>query len=162
MSDTGQTKACIPIYSKKIWHFYSINAKKSCFLKKLMQGSIKRILICDDVADNTFLLKTILEAEDCQLEIVDSGLAVLERLETDPNQPDLLILDVQMPKMDGFEVVQRIRESTKFQFIPILLVTGLNEDDVQNIPELKIDGLIQKPFDPDVVIAQVRAILDRY
>ncbi|WP_445633479.1 Response regulator receiver protein [Nostoc sp. DSM 114161] len=124
--------------------------------------SIKRILICDDVADNTFLLKTILEAEDCQLEIADSGLAVLERLETDPNQPDLLILDVQMPKMDGFEVVQRIRESTKFQFIPILLVTGLNEDDVQNIPELKIDGLIQKPFDPDVVIAQVRAILDRY
>ncbi|MBW4560078.1 MAG: response regulator [Mojavia pulchra JT2-VF2] len=126
-----------------------------------MEGFIKRILICDDVADNTFLLQTILQAEDCQIEIVDSGAAVLEKLEIDPNHPNLLILDVQMPKMDGFEVARRLRESAEFQFIPIMLVTGLNEDDINKALDIKIDGLIQKPFDPDVVIDQVRTILDR-
>lgn len=128
---------------------------------RLMQSSMKRILICDDVADNTFLLQTILQAEDCQIEIVDSGTAVLEKLETDPNHPNLLILDVQMPKMDGFEVVRRLRESTKFKFIPILLVTGLHEDDVKKALDINIDGFIQKPFDPDTVTTLVRAILDR-
>ncbi|WP_341528825.1 response regulator [Nostoc sp. UHCC 0302] len=125
-----------------------------------MQGFIKRILICDDVADNSFLMKTILEAESCQIEVVDSGAAVLDFLETNPNPPDLLILDVMMPKMDGFEVVRYIRESTKFQFIPILLVTGIAEDDAKKALDIKIDGFIQKPIDPDAVITQVRAILD--
>ncbi|WP_242053613.1 response regulator [Nostoc sp. FACHB-888] len=73
-----------------------------------MESVIKRILVCDDVADNSFLLKTILQASDCLIEIVDSGAAVLDWLETAPNPPDLLILDVMMPKMDGFEVVRHL------------------------------------------------------
>ncbi|MBD6619758.1 response regulator [Komarekiella sp. 'clone 1'] len=126
-----------------------------------MQDFIKRILICDDVADNSILMKTILEAESCQIEIVESGAAVLAFLETNPCPPDLLILDVMMPKMDGFEVVQRIRQSNKFQFLPILLVTGFAEDDVKKAVDIKIDGFIQKPIDHDAVIAQIQAILDR-
>ncbi|WP_228038823.1 response regulator [Nostoc sp. LEGE 12450] len=118
------------------------------------------ILICDDVADNSFLLKTILSAESCQIEIVDSGAGVLTFLETNPYPPDLLILDVMMPKMDGFEVVRHIRKSTKFQFIPILLVTGFDCDNAQKADDIKINGFIQKPIDPDAVIAQVRAILE--
>ncbi|WP_445291795.1 response regulator [Calothrix sp. NIES-2098] len=117
-------------------------------------------MICDDVADDSFLLQTILQAEPCQIEIVDSGAAVLAFLETTSNLPDLLILDVMMPKIDGFEVVRRLRESVKFQFIPILLVTGLNEEDVMNEDNIKIDGIIHKPCDPDTVIAKVRVILD--
>ncbi|MBD2517150.1 response regulator [Nostoc sp. FACHB-973] len=54
------------------------------------------------------------------------GAAGLTFLETNPNPPDLLILDIQMPVMDGFEVIQRLRELTKFQFIPILLVTSFD------------------------------------
>lgn len=104
--------------------------------------------------------QTILQAENCLVEIVDSGAAVLAFLETDPNPPDLLILDVMMPIMNGFEVVHRIRQSTKFQLIPILLVTGFDEDNAKKADEIKIDGFIQKPIDPDVVITKVRAILD--
>lgn len=51
-----------------------------------MDGVIKRILICDDVADNSILMKTILEAESCQIEIVDSGAEVLAFLETNLTQ----------------------------------------------------------------------------
>jgi CheY-like chemotaxis protein len=125
-----------------------------------MTGAIKRILICDDVADDSFLMKTILQAEDCLIEIVDSGAAVLAFLEKEPNPPDLLILDVMMPVMDGFEVVRHIRKSTKFKFIPILLVTGFDYDDAQKADDIKINGFIQKPIEPDTVIAQVRIILE--
>jgi CheY-like chemotaxis protein len=122
---------------------------------------IKRILVCDDVADDSLLMKTILSAENCLVEIVDSGAAVLNFLETSPNPPDLLILDVQMPVIDGFEVVMRVRELTKFQFIPILLVTCLGYDDLKQMNDIKCDGFIQKPIDIDTVTYKVREILSR-
>lgn len=124
-----------------------------------MSTSIKRILICDDVADDSFLLKTILSAEDCFIDIVDSGEEVITFLESTTQTPDLLILDVTMPKMDGIEVVQRLRNSTRFQGIPILLVTGVNPDDIKNSSEININGFIQKPIDLDAVIVQVKTIL---
>ncbi|MBW4456587.1 MAG: response regulator [Nostoc indistinguendum CM1-VF10] len=126
-----------------------------------MDSTMKLILICDDVADNSFLLQTILSAESCQIEIVDSGAGALTFIETNPCPPDLLILDVMMPRMNGFEVVQNIRQSTKFEFLPILLVTGFAEDDTQKALDIKIDGFIQKPIDPDAVITQVQTILKR-
>ncbi|MBD2731434.1 response regulator [Nostoc sp. FACHB-892] len=55
------------------------------------------------------------------------------------------ILDVMMPKMDGFEVVCCLKESTKFQIIPILLVTGFDEDDADKALDIKIDGFIKMP-----------------
>jgi CheY-like chemotaxis protein len=122
---------------------------------------IKRILVCDDVADDSLLMKTILSAENCLVEIVDSGAAVLNFLETNPNPPDFLILDVQMPVIDGFEVVKRVRELTKLQSIPILLVTGLDYDDLKQMNDIKCDGLIQKPIDIDTVTCKVREILNR-
>jgi DNA-binding response OmpR family regulator len=127
----------------------------------LMRDFIRHILICDDVADDSFLIKTILEAEECQLEIVDSGAAVLTYLETNPKKPDLLILDVMMPVLDGFEVVRQIRQSAEFQSLSILLVTSMSEDITKNNSDIKVDGYIQKPIDPDAVITQVRAMLDR-
>ncbi|KAF3889159.1 MULTISPECIES: response regulator [Nostocales] len=126
-----------------------------------MTAAIKRILICDDIADNCLLLKTILEAENCYVEIADSGLAVLAQIETDDEPPDLLILDVMMPDMDGYEVVRRIRKLDKLNSLPILLVTGVDKNDIQDNSDVRVDGLIQKPIDVDAIIAQVQAILDR-
>ncbi|MBD2536504.1 response regulator [Nostoc flagelliforme FACHB-838] len=124
------------------------------------KNDTKRILVCDDVADNSFLIRTILEAENCLVKSVDSGAAVLTFLETDPNPPDLLILDIQMPIMDGFEVVQRLRELTKFPFLPILLVTSFDYD-LNKMNGIKCDEFIQKPIDIDTVTSKVREILDR-
>ena len=122
---------------------------------------VKKILICDDVADNTFLLQTILETEDYYVEIANSGAEVLSKIETDVEPPDLLILDVMMPEIDGYEVVKRIRQSDKFKSLPILLVTGFNKDDVINDCGVQIEGVIQRPYDTDVLIAQVLAILSK-
>jgi DNA-binding response OmpR family regulator len=83
---------------------------------------------------------------------------VLKFLETNSNLPDLVIIDVMMPLMDGFEVVQHIRTSNKLKSLPILLVTGMDID-ATNL-DIKVDGFIHKPINIDTVISQVRAILD--
>jgi CheY-like chemotaxis protein len=109
---------------------------------------IKKILVCDDVADNCLLLQTILETEDCYIEIANSGAEVLSKIETDIEPPDLLILDVMMPEIDGYEVASRIRQSDKFKSLPILLVTALSVDEVFDNCGLQIEGVIQKPYEP--------------
>ncbi len=127
----------------------------------MRSGVIKKILICDDVIDNSFLLQTILETEDCYIEITNSGAEVLAKIDTDIEPPDLLILDVVMPEIDGYEVARRIRQSDKFKSLPILLVTGLSEDDGINESGVEVNAIIQKPYDPDVITAQVLAILSK-
>ncbi|MHC5916484.1 MAG: response regulator [Nostoc sp.] len=69
------------------------------------------------------------------------------------------ILDIQMPVMDGFEVVQRLRELTKFQFLPILLVTSFDYG-IDKINVIKCDRFIHKPIDIDTVTYKMREILD--
>ena len=88
----------------------------------LNNSVVDRILVVDDVADNSFLLQTFLELEGYQVEVADSGYLALEKIETAP--PDLVLLDVMMPGMNGYEVVKHIRENQQLPFIPILLVTG--------------------------------------
>ncbi len=127
----------------------------------MRSGVIKKILICDDVIDNSFILQTILETEDCYIEIANSGAEVLAKIDTDIEPPDLLILDVMMPEIDGYEVARRIRQSDKFKSLPILLVTGLSEDDGINESGVEVNAIIQKPYDPDVITAQVLAILSK-
>ena len=127
----------------------------------MRSGVIKKILICDDVIDNSFLLQTILETEDCYIEIANSGAEVLAKIDTDIEPPDLLILDVMMPEIDGYEVARRIRQSNKFKSLPILLVTGLNEDDGINESGVEVNAIIQKPYDPDVITAQVLVLLSK-
>ncbi|QYO68712.1 response regulator [Leptolyngbya sp. 7M] len=73
-----------------------------------MNCETDRILVVDDIADNLLLLQAILESEGYQVELADSGPAALDRIKTAP--PDLVLLDVMMPDMNGFEVTQRVRQ----------------------------------------------------
>ena len=68
--------------------------------------STNRILVVDDVADNSFLLQMLLEDEGYQVEVADSGAAALAKIESAP--PKLVLLDVMMPGMNGYEVAQQI------------------------------------------------------
>jgi CheY-like chemotaxis protein len=123
-------------------------------------NTIKQILICDDVADDALLLKAILSADDCYIEIANSGKEILNFLENTSILPNLLILDVMMPVMDGFEVIEHIQESNKLKKIPVLLVTAIDFGDIKDNKNIKIDGYIQKPIDFDSVVSQVKKILD--
>jgi CheY-like chemotaxis protein len=118
---------------------------------------VARILVVDDLPDNCFLLQTILESEGYLVEVADSGQAALESIVSNP--PDLVLLDVMMPEMNGFEVTRRLRQNPSLPFIPILLVTGYSEPTPADGFEVGADGFIRKPIDFNDLLHQIRTIL---
>ncbi|MBD2060294.1 response regulator [Oculatella sp. FACHB-28] len=116
-----------------------------------------RILVVDDLPDNYVLLQTVLETEGYQVEVADNGHAALQRIASYP--PDLVLLDVMMPGMNGFEVTRRIRQNPSLPFIPILLVTGYSEPTPADGFDAGADGFIRKPIDFDDLLKRVQTIL---
>lgn len=118
---------------------------------------VDRILVVDDIADNYFMLQVFLEGEGYQVEVAESGRAALAQIEASP--PDLVLLDVMMPQMDGFEVTRQIRQNERLPFVPILLVTGYREPTAAEAFDVGADGFIRKPVDLNDLLERVRAIL---
>lgn len=121
-------------------------------------AKIDRILVVDDTPDNLFLIQAILEEEGYQIEIINNGGDALASIEADP--PDLLLLDVMMPGIDGFEVTRRIRQNEKLPFMPILLITAHDQPSVAQGLDTGADDFIRKPVDFDELLARVRSLLN--
>ncbi|MBE9177109.1 hybrid sensor histidine kinase/response regulator [Oculatella sp. LEGE 06141] len=124
-------------------------------VNKPTQGD--RILVVDDAPDNSFLIQSILREEGYQIEIVDNGKDALAIINESP--PDLILLDVMMPQMDGFEVTRRIRENASLPFIPILLITAYDKPSVAQGLDTGADDFIRKPVELDELLARVRSLL---
>ncbi|WP_414527377.1 response regulator [Nodularia chucula] len=117
-----------------------------------------KILVVDDSPDNVFLIKTILEGEGYIISTAENGVNALAELEKSPC--DLVLLDLMMPGMDGYEVTKRIRGDTKFQpYIPILLITAHDTPNVAKGLDLGADDFIRKPVTVDELLARVRSLL---
>ncbi len=117
-----------------------------------------KILVVDDSPDNLFLIKTILEGEGYTVTTAENGISALAKLEKSPC--DLILLDLMMPGMDGYEVTKHIREDTKFQqYIPILLITAHDAPNVAKGLDLGADDFIRKPVTVDELLARVRSLL---
>ena len=116
-----------------------------------------RILVVDDIAANLRLLEAKLQAEYYEVMLASSGQEALTIAFT--QMPDVILLDVMMPKKDGFEVCREVR---KISNVPIIMVTARGED-FERIMGLDIgaDDYIIKPFSPGEVMARIRAILRR-
>ncbi|NJN85274.1 MAG: response regulator [Leptolyngbyaceae cyanobacterium SL_7_1] len=116
-----------------------------------------RILVVDDIPDNLFLIKAILDDEGYEIQLVSDGIAALDQINQTP--PDLVLLDIMMPGMDGYEVSGRIRQSTKLPYIPILLITAHGESSLVRGLDSGADDFIRKPLDVDELLARVRSLL---
>ncbi|MBV9388309.1 MAG: response regulator [Chroococcidiopsidaceae cyanobacterium CP_BM_ER_R8_30] len=116
-----------------------------------------RILVVDDLSDNLFLLQTVLEAEGYEVDTADNGSLALVKVETLP--PDLILMDVMMPDMNGYEVTRRIRQNQSIPFMPILLVTAY--EDVNAIKGLAVgaNDFIRKPIEFDLLLARIAEFL---
>ena len=118
----------------------------------------EKILIVDDQANNTELLEAYLAPQGYDVIIASSGRQALEELSG--GEIDLILLDVMMPGMDGFEVTRLIREDENSRMIPVVLVTALHEteDRIKGI-EAGCDDFISKPIDRMELLARVRSLL---
>ena len=116
-----------------------------------------RILIVDDDAPNVKMISFLLREEGYDVVSVDNGPAALELV--DRERPDLIILDVMMPHMDGFEVCRRIRQRLD---VPIIFLSAKGEtaDKVTGL-QLGADDYLAKPFEPAEFMARVKAVLRR-
>jgi two-component system alkaline phosphatase synthesis response regulator PhoP len=116
-----------------------------------------RILLVDDERNITELARLYLENEGFQVVAVHDGESALAAFRSDA--PDLIVLDLMLPHVDGYEVCRRIRAQSD---VPIIMLTARDED-VDKIVglELGADDYITKPFNPRELVARVRAILRR-
>jgi len=115
------------------------------------------ILAADDDPQLLRLITRNLQLEDYDVLAASDGQQALELIES--NSPDLVLLDVMMPKMDGFTVCYRVRE---FSAVPIIIITarGQDQDKVRGL-DLGADDYLTKPFSVDELLARVRAVLRR-
>lgn len=117
----------------------------------------EKILIVDDDRPFRKMLQHILEEEGYEVATAEDGFDGLRK--TIEGSPDLVLVDIRMPKMDGLEFTQRIRERSH---VPVIIITAKSDEtDVVVGLELGADDYIGKPFDPKEVVARVRAQLRR-
>ncbi len=116
-----------------------------------------KILVVDDSPDNVFLIRTILEEEGYTVSTAENGAYALEKIVQSPC--DLVLLDLMMPGIDGYEVTKRVRENTELPFIPILLITAHDSPNVAHGLDLGADDFIRKPVTVDELLARVRSLL---
>ena len=115
------------------------------------------ILAVDDIPDNLLLVQLALEQEGHQVVLAHNGETALKQIKQAP--PSLILLDVMMPGMDGYEVTRRIRQDKNIPFIPILLVTAREESSLVQGLDAGADEFVRKPFQIDELQARVRSML---
>ena len=119
---------------------------------------MSRILVIEDNADLAFGLRNNLEIEGYEVEVSGDGAAGLERARRSP--PDLVILDLMLPKLDGFRVLKAIRQDALAMPVLILTARGEEADKVRGL-KLGADDYVTKPFGVLEILARVEALLRR-
>jgi diguanylate cyclase (GGDEF)-like protein len=125
---------------------------------KKNSNNTPKILVVDDIPVNIQLMQAHLASMDCETIVANNGEEALTQV--DAGKPDLILLDVMMPKMDGFEACRLLKSNDTTNFIPIIMVTALNdiEDKVKGI-EAGADDFITKPFNKLELLARVKSLL---
>lgn len=120
-----------------------------------------RILIVDDIEDNRYTLAMLLELEGySRVAQACDGAEALERL--DAEAFDLVLLDVMMPKLDGYQVLERLKAAGRLHRLPVVMISALQElDSVVRCIELGAEDYLPKPFNPVLLKARIGACLDK-
>ncbi len=116
------------------------------------------VLVVDDNQQNLELLQAYLEDMDCETVPAHDGPEALEIIGNSP--PDLILLDVMMPKMSGFEVCKRLKNDPKTSDIPVIMVTALNEfGDIERGIDSGTDDFLSKPVNKLELVTRVKTML---
>lgn len=127
----------------------------------------EKILVVDDDPDILEILTTILESRGYQVIDARDGIEGLAALKAE--KPDLMILDLLMPKMDGFAVLKELQDGrwSQYRGTPILILTSVREEaarrryELETAMELNIDDYVEKPISPDILVERVEKLLKK-
>jgi two-component system response regulator VicR len=122
-----------------------------------MNNDIKKVLVVDDEPDALELVKLVLESGGFETILATSGTEALAQM--DKIRPDLVLLDIMMPDMDGWDVFRKIREKNSKIPIAILTAKAQNIDRLLGLHVLKADDYITKPFGKNELIGKVRKLV---
>ena len=123
-----------------------------------MNGEFPKILVVDDEKQNLKLIETILLPLKYQVRLAADGEEALQKISEET--PDLVLLDIMMPKMDGFEVARRLKKEDATKIIPIVMVTSLGElEDKVKALEAGADDFLVKPVDSVELKARIKSLL---
>jgi CheY-like chemotaxis protein len=116
------------------------------------------ILIADDTEQNVELLQAYLDELGCKIVIASDGQETLDRVAD--SKPDLLLLDIMMPRVSGYEICRKLKSDPATASIPICMVTALNEEgDIERAVEAGTDDFLSKPINRWELLTRVRSLL---
>lgn len=117
----------------------------------------KKVLVVEDHHDTSFLLCRLLKSEGYEVEHAIDGMVGYKAAESSP--PDLIVTDIQMPRMDGIEMIKRIRESQTGKRIPIIVMSAYGQRRIADALVAGADAILEKPIDLSSFLAAVRSKL---
>ncbi|MDF1757558.1 MAG: response regulator [Legionellaceae bacterium] len=121
-----------------------------------------RILVVEDNPSNQMVAHDLLVNEGALVQIADSGLAAIEAINKDKALFDVVLMDIQMPDMDGYETTEKIRKLYDFKKLPIIAMTAnALVDHQENLSSCHMNGFISKPFDLDELVSIIRNNTDK-
>jgi two-component system alkaline phosphatase synthesis response regulator PhoP len=133
-------------------------AAQSNELKPLTEERPPRVLIADDNPQGAELLEAYLSATDCEVRIVGDGEQTMQVVHS--WQPDLILLDIMMPRISGFEVCKRLRADPATKDIAVLMVTALDQpSDIDRAVDAGTDDFLSKPINKTELLLRVKSML---
>lgn len=121
-----------------------------------------RVLVVDDTASIRFLIRTNLELAGFEVEEAVDGADCLEVLAAHDVLPDIITVDVMMPRLDGIATVTAIRADARVRDLAIVMVTTQGHPaDIERATQAGVDAYVTKPFDPDFLVLTVNEVLER-
>lgn len=117
----------------------------------------KVILVADDDADSVTIIGTHLKAHGFQVVTASDGQEALKKAKAE--RPDLMIVDLVLPRVDGWHVIQQVRSQEALRSVPIIVLSALLQEEGGKDQYQQADYLMPKPFDLDKLLAKIRELL---
>ncbi|HJH32739.1 MAG TPA: response regulator [Methanosarcinaceae archaeon] len=148
------------ITNKEIAHTLSLPENMIKDLLEELSDTRQKILIVDDELDALTALKIALEAENYNVVEAADGLSAIEKVKSE--KPDIVLLDLMMPEIDGIEVCKRLKSDSQHKHVPIIMLTAKGEinDKIEGI-EIGADDYVTKPFNLNELKARIKMVLRR-
>jgi DNA-binding response OmpR family regulator len=120
----------------------------------------KTLLLADDSVTIQRVIELTFAHEDVRVVSVSDGRRAMQWMDTE--WPDIVLVDVEVPEADGYEVASHVKTSTRLKNVPVLLLAGAFEPvDQERVQRIGCDGVLVKPFEPQQLVSRVKALLDR-